>query len=99
MKKTFLIIAFIMAAPFLKAEDLKLFKFAESLFDSGDYYRAIGEYKRYMFYNSSGSLAGEAAFKIGLSDPYTPVLMTDKELTTGSETNPLCMIMPMHIQE
>ena len=52
---------------FAHAEGLKLYKFAESLFNGGDFYRAIGEYKRYIFYNPSGSLAGEAAFKIGLS--------------------------------
>jgi tetratricopeptide (TPR) repeat protein len=49
------------------AEDAKLFSFAEFLYDSGDYYRAIGEYKRYIFYNPEGKFAENAAFKIGLS--------------------------------
>lgn len=40
------------------------FGFAESLYEEGDYYRAIGEYKRYIFYNPDGPHTSEAALRI-----------------------------------
>lgn len=67
MKKILYILAFGLAVSCVFAEDQKLFNFADSLFDSGDYYRAIAEYKRYMFYNPGGRFADKAALKIGLS--------------------------------
>jgi outer membrane protein assembly factor BamD (BamD/ComL family) len=67
MKKILLAVMFILAASFAAAEDKKLFDFADSLYSSGDYYRAIGEYKRYVFYNPAGKFAEKAALKIILS--------------------------------
>ncbi|MCK9274736.1 MAG: tetratricopeptide repeat protein [Syntrophales bacterium] len=44
------------------------FGFAESLFDEGDYFRAISEYKRFIFlYPSEASLIEDARYKIALS--------------------------------
>lgn len=51
-------------------EDLKLISFADALFDGGDYYRAIGEYKRYVFYNPSGKFVKKSAYRIGMSYLY-----------------------------
>ena len=41
--------------------------FADHLFATGDYYRAIGEYKRYLFESPDGPLAAQARERIGLS--------------------------------
>jgi tetratricopeptide (TPR) repeat protein len=45
----------------------QIFGFAESLFEEGDYFRAIGEYKRYIFLNPSHDLAEKASFRISES--------------------------------
>lgn len=41
--------------------------FADHLLDTGDNYRAIGEYKRYLFEHTDGDRRDEAEFKIGLA--------------------------------
>lgn len=44
----------------------KLFDFASSLYDSGDYYGAVLEYKRLLNYFPSSALAEESSFMIGM---------------------------------
>lgn len=44
-----------------------VFGFAESLFEEEDYFRAIGEYKRYMYLNPAEALAEKAAYRIAES--------------------------------
>src|SRR2546426_12001182 len=43
-----------------------LFAFAQSLFEAGEYYRAIGEFQRFLFFQPEHPLASEAQLKIGL---------------------------------
>jgi hypothetical protein len=43
-----------------------LFGFAQSLFETGEYYRAIGEFQRFLFFQPEHPLASEAQLKIGL---------------------------------
>lgn len=43
------------------------FEFAESLFQEGDFFRAITEYKRFIFYFPDDELVEDALFKIGES--------------------------------
>lgn len=43
------------------------FEFAESLFQEGDFFRAITEYKRFIFYYPDDELVEDALFKIGES--------------------------------
>lgn len=45
----------------------KQFDFAESLFQEGDFFRAITEYKRFIFYYPEDELVEDAYFKIGES--------------------------------
>lgn len=54
------------------ADEDKLFDFAEMLFETEDYFRAIGEYKRFSFYypqdirvEKSIIRSGECCFKAG----------------------------------
>jgi tetratricopeptide (TPR) repeat protein len=48
-------------------EALRQFEFAEHLFDEEDFFRAIGEYKRFLFlYSEEDNLCEEACFKIAL---------------------------------
>lgn len=44
-----------------------VFGFAESLYEEGDYFRAIGEYKRFIFLNPTVPKAEKAAFRIAES--------------------------------
>jgi tetratricopeptide (TPR) repeat protein len=44
-----------------------LFGFARSLFESGEYYRAIGEFQRFLFFQPDHALAAEAQLTIGLA--------------------------------
>src|ERR671922_1732378 len=44
-----------------------LFGFAQSLFAAGEYYRAIGEFQRFLFFQPEHPLASEAQLKIGLA--------------------------------
>ena len=46
---------------------VNVFGFAESLYEEADYFRAIGEYKRYQFFYPSGDLGERAAFRIAES--------------------------------
>ncbi len=49
------------------AEALRQFEFAEHLFNEEDFFRAIGEYKRFLFlYSEADNLREEACFKIAL---------------------------------
>jgi tetratricopeptide (TPR) repeat protein len=41
-----------------------LFEFAESLFEEGDYFRAITEYKRFIFFYPEDELVEDSSFKI-----------------------------------
>jgi TolA-binding protein len=43
----------------------KQFAFAEALFTEGDYYRAITEYKRFIFYFPRNTLIEKSSFRIG----------------------------------
>lgn len=45
----------------------KLFDFAESLFEEGDYFRAITEYKRFIFFYPEDELVEDSSFKIAES--------------------------------
>jgi hypothetical protein len=44
-----------------------LFAFAQSLFDAGEYYRAIGEFQRFLFFQPQHPLVSEAQVTIGLA--------------------------------
>jgi outer membrane protein assembly factor BamD (BamD/ComL family) len=44
-----------------------LFAFAQSLFDTGEYYRAIGEFQRFLFFQPQHPLVSEAQLTIGLA--------------------------------
>jgi TolA-binding protein/TM2 domain-containing membrane protein YozV len=44
-----------------------LFAFARSLFDSGEYYRAIGEFQRFLFFQAEHPLVSQAQLTIGLA--------------------------------
>lgn len=44
-----------------------LFAFAQSLFAAGEYYRAIGEFQRFLFFQSGHPLTSEAQLTIGLA--------------------------------
>src|SRR3972149_897522 len=48
-------------------ESANVFGFAESLYEEADYFRAIGEYKRYQFLYPAGDLGETAAFRIAES--------------------------------
>ena len=67
MKKILLLSIFILAACFTRAEDNQLMKFADYLYNTGDYYRSISEYKRYIFYNEAGKHVKNAKYKIAMS--------------------------------
>lgn len=49
------------------AEAENFFGFAESLFEEEDYYRAIGEYKRYIYLSPAEALAEKATYRIAES--------------------------------
>ena len=57
------------ASPYLKAGNSapSLFAFAQSLFDAGEFYRAIGEFQRFLFFQPQHPLASEAQLTIGLA--------------------------------
>ena len=44
-----------------------LFAFAQSLYTAGEYYRAIGEFQRFLFFQPEHPLASEAILTIGLA--------------------------------
>jgi tetratricopeptide (TPR) repeat protein len=44
-----------------------LFKFAQSLYAAGEYYRAIGEFQRFLFFQPDHPLVAEAQLTIGLA--------------------------------
>jgi tetratricopeptide (TPR) repeat protein len=44
-----------------------LFAFAQSLFDSGEYYRAIGEFQRFLFFQAEHPLVPQAQLTIGFA--------------------------------
>ncbi|RKY63046.1 MAG: hypothetical protein DRP99_04840 [Candidatus Latescibacterota bacterium] len=46
---------------------ISLLALADSLYSCGNYYEAITEYRRYLFFDPSGSGAGYAWYRIGLS--------------------------------
>lgn len=49
------------------ADSERQFDFAESLFQEGDFFRAITEYKRFIFFHPEDGLVEDALFKIGES--------------------------------
>ncbi|MFW6211242.1 MAG: tetratricopeptide repeat protein [bacterium] len=61
----FTLLFFCAAARAWQADDA--YEFAESLYEDADYYRAIGEYKRYIFISENGHKTPKALFKIGMS--------------------------------
>jgi len=44
-----------------------LFAFAQSLFETGEYYRAVGEYQRFLFFQPQHALASQAQLRIALA--------------------------------
>ena len=64
-----LLIVLLLGASFAYADDGREtpLRFAESLFAERDYYRAITEYKRYLFLNPQSPRAGWVQFRIGES--------------------------------
>jgi TolA-binding protein len=58
-----------LAPPQLRSGDSQpaLFGFAQSLFAAGEYYRAIGEFQRFLFFQPQHPLASEAQLTIGLA--------------------------------
>jgi hypothetical protein len=44
-----------------------LFGFAESLFQAGEYYRAVGEFQRFLFFHAEHPLAAQAQLRIALA--------------------------------
>jgi hypothetical protein len=67
LKKVLLMSAFLFVSCLIFCDDIKLISFADDLFDSGDYYRAITEYKRYIFYENGGKFVKHAQYRIGVS--------------------------------
>jgi TolA-binding protein len=51
----------------LEAPPPPVFEFGRSLFDAGEYYRAIGELQRFLFFQPQHPLAPEAQLTIGLA--------------------------------
>ncbi len=51
-------------APVSAPADRDLFAFAEKLFSQQDWYRAIGTYKEYIFFNPDGAHVAEARYRI-----------------------------------
>jgi outer membrane protein assembly factor BamD (BamD/ComL family) len=49
------------------SEATRQFSFAENLFAEGDYYRAISEYKRFLFYYPQNKLVENCTYRIGES--------------------------------
>jgi tetratricopeptide (TPR) repeat protein len=49
------------------SDAVKQFTFAESLFNEGDYYRAITEYKRFIFFYPGNDIVEKSAFRIAES--------------------------------
>lgn len=68
MKKVLL--AFIIACLSSAAAFCGPYEFGISLFEEGDYYRAIGEFKRYVFENPKGARVFEARYREALSYLY-----------------------------
>jgi tetratricopeptide (TPR) repeat protein len=67
VKKTLFAFAFAVFISAAFGEDLKLLNFADYLYGSGDYYRAISEYKRFIYYEPEAKSDGRAAYMIGMS--------------------------------
>ena len=67
MKKITFLFAFVLAAAAAFAGP---YEFGLSLFDEGDYYRAIGEFKRYVFENPKGARVFDARYRAALSYLY-----------------------------
>ncbi|MBW1806954.1 MAG: tetratricopeptide repeat protein [Deltaproteobacteria bacterium] len=66
----FSIVLLLQAGQFARAEDSpdeKSLKFAEALFGDHDYYRAITEYKRFLFFNPDSARSAWVRFRIGQS--------------------------------
>jgi TolA-binding protein len=53
--------------PASAAPQAPLFAFAQSLFAAGEYYRAIGEFQRFLFFQPGHPLTSEAQLAIGLA--------------------------------
>ncbi len=68
MKK--IIITALLAAFCFSAVKAGPYEFGVSLFEEGDYYRAIGEFKRYIFENPKGTKVFDAGYKAALSYYY-----------------------------
>ena len=57
----------VLAAEGQGGDAIKQFTFAESLFNEGDYYRAITEYKRFIFFYPGNDIVEKSAFRIAES--------------------------------
>ncbi len=68
-----LITAFLLAPNTISAAETQVieadrqFSFAETLFDEGDYYRAVSEYKRFAFFFPENKLVEKCVYRIGES--------------------------------
>src|SRR5574342_220245 len=73
MKAAVALVALLMAgfvAHPLGAHDMsgdEMMAFADHLFETGDYYRAITEYERVLFHHPDGAAASRARFQIAMS--------------------------------
>ena len=66
------------------------FQFAEQYFENGEYYRAIGEYERFIHFFSQSPRIEEARYKIGLSylkgERYKEAIQAFEALTVDYQT-------------
>jgi hypothetical protein len=67
MNKAAALVLLLLVSTAAFCEDIKLLSFADDLFNSGDYYRSITEYKRYIFYNPGGSGINHSKYRAALS--------------------------------
>lgn len=67
MKKILIFAVLLFVSVCARGEDMKLYSFADWLFQDGDYYRAISEYKRFIYFSPDGSHMKNAYYRIGLS--------------------------------
>lgn len=78
-----------------------IYRFADFLFESGDYHRAVGEYQRYLFaFDTLPGNADSIMFKIGLAlrreGDYGPALDNFQRVLDDHAASPLAG--PVHIQ-
>ena len=65
MKKILVILMFLLSPVYAQYNLEYQYDLAEKLFEAGDYYDAITEYKRLLFFDSENKFSHEANYKIG----------------------------------